>query len=218
VYTRTGDKGASSLFNGVRAPKTSLVFAALGDTDELNAAIGVVREHCVGSTDEGVLRLSARLSVLQSRLLDAGSCIATPAESSTPEQLRRTEFPSGVAEELEAWIDEMDDELPPLRNFILPVRSHFSASAHYRVSRSQHGAAVMTRGSCSRTVGASIDTIAIVGVSVWRHRVCKPARRPDSVSPSRAKHRCAGGICARSCGDILQQVCCCALEVAWLRH
>jgi hypothetical protein len=46
VYTRTGDKGQSSLYNGSRADKSSAVFAALGDTDEVNASVGLALEHC----------------------------------------------------------------------------------------------------------------------------------------------------------------------------
>ena len=87
VYTRTGDKGKSSLFNGTRSGKNDLVFHALGDTDEVNANLGVAMEHCrlVGERLDadsscGVTRLITRLGVIQSRLLDAGSAIATPVD------------------------------------------------------------------------------------------------------------------------------------------
>lgn len=122
MYTKTGDKGTSSLYNGTRASKTDAVFAALGDTDELNAAIGLAREHCAELSDVG--SLVDQLVVIQSRLLDAGSAIATPTSSSSEAQLERVTFDEAHVEVLEEWIDEMDETLPPLKNFILPVRSH----------------------------------------------------------------------------------------------
>jgi len=119
VYTRTGDKGKSSLYTGERRLKTDVTFAALGDTDELNAAIGIAREHLHGVDAE----LSAQLVHIQSRLLDIGSAVATPVSSASPEAAARARFPSEEVVQLERWIDAMDEELPLLRSFILPVRS-----------------------------------------------------------------------------------------------
>lgn len=152
VYTRTGDKGKSALYNGARAPKSSPVFAALGDTDELNAAIGIAIEHCTrvqpfmmsmrqrvtnpDGTDSSAIEpldVLSQLVAVQSRLLDLGSCIATPLEGSTEEQLARAAFSEDHATVLESWIDAMSDALPPLRNFILP--SGGLASAHLHLAR-----------------------------------------------------------------------------------
>lgn len=75
IYTKTGDKGTSSLFNGSRGPKDNAFFHALGTTDELNAVIGVAREHCLAGD---MPLLPDRLAHVQSRLLDLGAAIATP--------------------------------------------------------------------------------------------------------------------------------------------
>ena len=82
IYTRTGDKGTSSLYNGERRKKTDQVFHALGEQDELCAAIGVAREFC-SSSDNG---LSSQLIEIQSRLFDLGAAVATPTTSKTSEK------------------------------------------------------------------------------------------------------------------------------------
>jgi cob(I)alamin adenosyltransferase len=118
VYTKTGDGGSTSLYSGERRKKDDAFFHALGDVDELNAAVGLSREHCA-PLGAG---LETQLVEIQSRLLDAGSAIATPASSSRPEQLARAAFDGAITAHLEAWIDAMEEALPPLKNFILPVR------------------------------------------------------------------------------------------------
>eukprot|EP00938_MAST-03A_sp_MAST-3A-sp1_P002360 g2360.t1 len=128
LYTRTGDKGTSSLYNLERRPKDDPVFAALGDTDELNSAIGIAREYC----DENTLQ--ERLAVVQSRLLDIGSAVATPPAKSKDNKLERVKFDESHIELLEGWIDEMDNAVPPLRNFILP--SGGLCATHLHLARS----------------------------------------------------------------------------------
>lgn len=118
VYTRTGDKGTSSLLNGQRKAKDEIYFEALGGIDELNSAIGLTREYCVLAN----INIYDKLVEIQSRLIDVGSAIATPVTSSTEEQIARAAFSPAHAEDLEKWIDAMDEELPPLKSFILPVR------------------------------------------------------------------------------------------------
>lgn len=128
VYTRTGDKGTSVLYNMTRLEKDNDFFKALGDADELNASLGLAREYC-GSLDVG-----PQLIEIQSRLLDIGSAIATPMDgSSSAAQLSRAHFDGGHVLALEKWIDHMDSELPPLTNFILP--SGGLAASHLHVAR-----------------------------------------------------------------------------------
>jgi len=129
LYTRTGDKGTSSLYNLERRSKDDPVFAALGDTDELNSAIGIAREYCNEESN-----LQERLAIIQSRLLDIGSAIATPPTKSKDNKLERVKFDSGHVKLLESWIDQMDADVPPLRNFILP--SGGLCATHLHLARS----------------------------------------------------------------------------------
>ncbi|KAJ1980542.1 hypothetical protein H4R34_002413 [Dimargaris verticillata] len=134
IYTRTGDKGTSALFTGERRPKDDAIFEALGTTDELTSMLGLAREYCKQGSVELVERLEkVRLETLiQCCIQDIGSNIATPRTLASEARLARTQFdPDGkLAQQLEQWIDEMDQILPPLRNFILPSGGLASSSLH----------------------------------------------------------------------------------------
>ena len=115
IYTRTGDAGSSSLFNGERRSKDHEVFEALGDSDELNAAIGLARAHCETQSASGTSLhdIMAQLDAVQSRLLDVGSAVATPRSSSNEKQLARVRFCDDGASvsSLEQWMDALDQVL-----------------------------------------------------------------------------------------------------------
>jgi cob(I)alamin adenosyltransferase len=121
VYTRTGDKGTSSLYTGERRPKEDAIFEAVGTTDEVSSAIGLAREYSeLQGMNDTFLR---QLERIQCMLQDVNSNIATPRNSTSQMRLKRTEFDvdGKATEELEKWIDAMDNTLPPLTKFILPV-------------------------------------------------------------------------------------------------
>ncbi|OMJ77916.1 hypothetical protein SteCoe_22391 [Stentor coeruleus] len=124
IYTKTGDKGSTSLFTGERRSKDDAVFQSLGNTDELNSFIGLAAVQCKNHQD-----ISNMLEFIQSRLLDVGSNIATP-KSSNHEKLARVGFKAEYVDNLEKWIDQMDKDLPPLKNFILPSGGEGSARLH----------------------------------------------------------------------------------------
>ena len=127
LYTRTGDDGTSQLFTGERISKSDATFEALGNTDELNAHIGVAIAHC-SSTSNG---LESRLEQIQSMLLDVGSAVATPLSSASERKQQRAKFDADTAlAHLEAWTDELDSKVPPLKNFILPSGGLSSAQIH----------------------------------------------------------------------------------------
>jgi cob(I)alamin adenosyltransferase len=125
IYTKTGDKGVSSNFAGQRLPKDDAIFEALGANDELSSIIGFAREYCTPGTT-----LPTRLQEIQCILQDIGSHIATPRNTATPTKLSQTEFKSDHVDALEKWIDELDQTLPELTNFILPSGGTAGASLH----------------------------------------------------------------------------------------
>ena len=120
IYTRTGDKGDTALGNGHRVPKDDLRVEAYGTVDEANATIGLVRLHTEGNVD-------ALLSRVQNDLFDVGADLATPSASRW-EGMR----PVGdnAVNRLESWIDELNADLPPLTEFILPGGGPVGAFMH----------------------------------------------------------------------------------------
>lgn len=111
LYTRTGDDGTTSLVGGTRAPKDSIRLEAYGTTDELNSWLGLV-----AASDAISPARREMLHKIQNTLFDIGAALATEPESEWQPA------PLGVekVEALEAAIDEIDSDLPPLRRFILP--------------------------------------------------------------------------------------------------
>ena len=80
IYTKTGDKGTSALYTGDRLPKNDPIFDSLGAIDEINANLGMAREHClsIGGLDN---KVHEQLQEIQARLIDLGSHVATPKSS-----------------------------------------------------------------------------------------------------------------------------------------
>merc|ERR1711991_396403 len=121
LYTKTGDSGTSALFNGTRGEKNDLIFEALGTIDELSAQLGVAREYCLLSDSYTASTLASAITDIQSALIDAGGCVATPPDSNE-DILKRMVFEEDHVTSLEELIDQLDNKLPKLTNFILPVR------------------------------------------------------------------------------------------------
>jgi cob(I)alamin adenosyltransferase len=110
IYTKTGDKGTTALFGGRRLPKHDLRIEAYGTVDELNVYVGLVRDV---TQDEAIRNL---LKDIQDRLFTVGATLATDPEK----QLSTPDLHSSDIEVLEKAMDDMDTELPALKNFILP--------------------------------------------------------------------------------------------------
>ncbi|XP_029205083.2 corrinoid adenosyltransferase-like [Acropora millepora] len=127
IYTRTGDQGYTSTYGGERLPKTDAIFEALGTTDELSSVIGVACEFCDEAGHEDIV---TKLVEIQCVLQDVGSNIATPRQTSPQRNIEKTKFNVDATKELEQWIDAYHNQLPPLRNFILPSGGKSAAMLH----------------------------------------------------------------------------------------
>jgi cob(I)alamin adenosyltransferase len=113
IYTKSGDKGETSLFGGKRLPKDHLRIEAYGTIDELNACLGLVRD---GVPKKNQL-LRDFLKHTQDTLFTIGSNLAMDPEKPSPyiQMIDTSEITA-----LETEIDKMEAALPPLKNFILP--------------------------------------------------------------------------------------------------
>lgn len=110
IYTKTGDKGETALFGGKRLPKSHLRIDAYGTVDELNSHIGLVRD-CVSNE-----ALKDLLKEIQDRLFTIGANLASDPEK----EMKTPDITAADIELLEKAMDEMDETLPALKNFILP--------------------------------------------------------------------------------------------------
>lgn len=106
IYTRTGDKGETSLFGGKRVSKTHQRITAIGSIDELNAALGLVQSLIRSKP------LKSALETIQIHLFTIGAELANPGSSA--------EAKAANISFLEQQIDNLDAKLPQLQNFILP--------------------------------------------------------------------------------------------------
>jgi len=116
IYTRTGDDGTTGLGDGSRVPKDSLRVEAFGTVDELNSSIGVLL-----ATPDMPPAVSATLTEVQHELFDLGGELCIPGHHViTAEHVTR----------LEKSLDEFNDSLPPLKEFILPGGGPAAAACH----------------------------------------------------------------------------------------
>ncbi|RIJ37001.1 cob(I)yrinic acid a,c-diamide adenosyltransferase [Pontibacter oryzae] len=111
IYTKTGDKGTTSLIGGTRVAKSHLRIEAYGTVDELNSYIGLVRDQEVNISRLDVLK------EIQDRLFTIGALLATDPEKS---KMKTPDLHEEDIALLEQEIDNMTAEVPPLRAFVLP--------------------------------------------------------------------------------------------------
>lgn len=118
IYTKTGDKGKTSLFGGTRVPKYDLRIEAYGTVDELNSYIGLIGDQKIDDHTLQVLRK------IQHELFTLGSMLATPAEKkvlkSGKERLNISKIDDSIIEDLEKEMDKMNESIPQMTHFVLP--------------------------------------------------------------------------------------------------
>ena len=119
IYTRTGDKGKTSLFNGQRVSKADLRVETYGTIDELNSVLGVVL-----SSKYQVLSIKKELIEIQNDLFEIGSSLANPS------LISHLSFLISRVKDFERFIDKMTEQMPPLKNFILPGGGKAGAILH----------------------------------------------------------------------------------------
>lgn len=124
IYTRTGDKGNTALSDGSRVAKHDPRVEAYGTVDELNATLGLCRQHASG-------QLAERIATIQNDLFDLGADLSRPdmaADTDAGYEVLRIIQPQ--IDRLEAEIDAMNANLEPLRSFILPGGTPLAAHLH----------------------------------------------------------------------------------------
>lgn len=122
VYTKTGDKGKTSLIGGTRVEKYNIRLEAYGTIDELNSHVGLLSAYMSNEEDKNFLLK------IQNKLFDVGSHLAT--DQSKVNLHKTSVILESEIEEVELYIDKMDNELQPLKKFVLPGGSISSAQAH----------------------------------------------------------------------------------------
>ncbi|HQY57926.1 MAG: cob(I)yrinic acid a,c-diamide adenosyltransferase [Nitrospira sp.] len=129
VYTRTGDAGQTRLAGGQQVWKDCLRVEAYGTVDELNASVGLVRAMNVeaGSESAAATQLESDLRWVQNKLFDIGSILATAPGQTFPNM---PEVTAKDVTKLEQIIDRCQEELAPLKEFILPGGGTVSATLH----------------------------------------------------------------------------------------
>ncbi len=121
IYTKTGDKGETSLLGGKRVRKSDMRIEAYGTIDELNSYIGLLSDQEACATFRDFIRR------IQQELFTIGSLLAADPEKTA---IKLPKLSQSNIQELESSIDQLEQELPPLKNFILPGGHPASSTAH----------------------------------------------------------------------------------------
>ncbi|TDX00421.1 cob(I)yrinic acid a,c-diamide adenosyltransferase [Dinghuibacter silviterrae] len=126
IYTKTGDKGKTSLIGGTKVPKSHDRIEAYGTVDELNSHIGLVGDLLAAAPEAD--SASALLREIQDRLFTIGSSLACDPEKEP--KLKIPDLKEADVQLLEQAMDDMNDQIPPMKAFILPGGHPAISSLH----------------------------------------------------------------------------------------
>jgi len=147
IYTKTGDKGDTSLFGGQRVPKDALRIEAYGTVDELNSVLGLVVAEC----DDA--EMNEVLVTVQKKLFDVGADLATP-QMLDKRKVRRIEPRDAL--QLEKVIDAVEKKLKPLSAFVIPGGSPSAARLHFARTVCRRAERSVVRLSRNEDIGEEI--------------------------------------------------------------
>ncbi len=122
IYTKTGDKGSTSLIGGVRVPKHHIRIESYGTVDELNSFLGMVNDMCDNK------KISDWIREIQDRLFTIGSVLATNPDKDV--KMKLPDLHDSDVQWLEQRIDEMNESLPEMYAFILPGGNLAASTCH----------------------------------------------------------------------------------------
>ena len=154
IYTRTGDDGTTGLVHGARRLKSDPRIEAFGTVDETNACIGLPRLH----TGAGHPEIDRMLALIQNDLFDLGADLATPGDDASRGYEPLRIVPAQV-ERIEADIDRLNENLSPLRSFVLPGGSPAAAALHLARTVARRAERAMV--AAARTEGEPIGAEAL---------------------------------------------------------
>jgi len=124
IYTKTGDEGETGMLGGKRVGKHCLEMDAIGEVDELNAALGMLAAEL---TESHFLETKERLEAVQHALFTVGANLAAVQT----DLVTVPKLTNAHVQTLERWIDDMERDLPPITQFILPGGDMTAANAFY---------------------------------------------------------------------------------------
>ena len=156
VYTRTGDAGQTRLAGGQQVWKDCLRVEAYGTVDELNASVGLVRAMNADAENGSAAstQLEADLRWVQNKLFDVGRILATAPGQTFPNM---PEVTAKDVTKLEAMIDRCQEELAPLKEFILPGGGKVSATLHQARTICRRAERICIRLSREEPVAAELN-------------------------------------------------------------